>query len=123
MRANSPISMFILAALLVGEMALATLTGTSVAAEPITLSIIDTAGDLASTQAIIENYKKANPDKVNEIRIQRAPAPELPAKIKAQQDAGRLDINLILTGQDGGSLLAANKQLVRIPNYKTEFPR
>ena len=94
------------------------------AADPIVLSIIDTGGDLASTQAIIENYKKAYPDKVKEIRIQRAPAPELPAKVKAQQDAGRLDINLILTGQDGGSVLAANKQLIKLfPEYDKMFPR
>jgi putative spermidine/putrescine transport system substrate-binding protein len=93
------------------------------AAEPIVLSIIDTGGDLASTQVIIENYKKANPDKVKEIKIQRAPAPELPAKIKAQQDAGRLDINLVLTGQDGGAFLAANNQLIKIPNFAKLFPR
>src|SRR5437764_12031911 len=93
------------------------------AADPIQLSIIDTGGDLASTQAIIENYKKAYPDKVKEIRVQRAPAPELPAKIKAQQDAGRLDINLILTGQDGGSVLVGNKQLIRLPNFETAVPR
>jgi len=92
-------------------------------AEPITLSIIDVGGDLASVQVIIENYKKANPDKVKDIKIQRAPAPELPAKIKAQQDAGRLDINLILTGQDGGSVLVGNKQLIRLPNFETAFPR
>jgi len=99
------------------------LTSGTTRAEPITLSIIDTGGDLASTEVIIRNYAKANPNKVNDIKIQRAPAPELPAKIKAQQDAGRLDINLVLTGQDGGSLLALNKQIIQIPNYKTEFPR
>jgi putative spermidine/putrescine transport system substrate-binding protein len=94
------------------------------AAEPITLSIIDVAGDLGSTQTIIENYKKANPQKVKDLKIQRAPAPELPAKIKAQQDAGRLDINLILTGQDGGSVLAANKQIIKLfPTYEKMFPR
>ena len=92
-------------------------------AEPITLSIIDTGGDLASVQVIIENYKKAFPDKVKEIKIQRAPAPELPAKIKAQQDAGRLDINLVLTGQDGGSLLAQNNQVIKIPDHEKLFPR
>ncbi|MGB8556435.1 MAG: extracellular solute-binding protein [Pseudolabrys sp.] len=99
------------------------LTPGTTRAEPITLSIIDTGGDLASTEVIIRNYAKANPDKVKDIKIQRAPAPELPAQSKAQQDAGRLDINLGLTGQDGGSLLAANKQIIQIPNYKTEFPR
>src|SRR6266480_2260892 len=76
------------------------------AAEPITLSII-------------ENYKKLNPQNIKEIKLQRAPAPEVPAKIKAQQDAGRLDINLILTGQDGGSVLAANNQLIKLfPAYE-----
>jgi putative spermidine/putrescine transport system substrate-binding protein len=92
-------------------------------AEPIALSVIDTGGDLASTQVILENYKKAHPDKIKEIKIQRAPAPELPAKIKAQQDAGRLDINLVLTGQDGGSLLAQNEQLIQISDYQKNFPR
>lgn len=94
------------------------------AQQPITLSIIDVGGDLASVGVIIENYKKANPNKVKDIKIQRAPAPELPAKIKAQQDAGRVDINLILTGQDAGSILAANNQLVRLfPTYEKLFPR
>ena len=55
------------------------------AGQPITISIIDNGGDLASTGVIIENYKKANPDKVKEIKIQRGPAPETPAKIKALQ--------------------------------------
>lgn len=94
------------------------------AQQPITISIIDVGGDLASTGVIIENYKKANPQKVKEIKIQRAPAPELPAKIKAQQDAGRVDINLILTGQDAGSVLAANKQLIQLfPTYDKMFPK
>jgi putative spermidine/putrescine transport system substrate-binding protein len=124
MRARLTNSVFVLAALLVGGTVLASFPSTLVAAEPITLSIIDTGGDLSSTQPIIENYKKANPDKVKEIKIQRAPAPELPAKIKAQQDAGRLDINLILTGQDGGSVIAANKQVIKLfPDYDTLFPR
>lgn len=94
------------------------------AGQPITLSIIDNGGDYASTGVIIENYKKANPDKVKEIKLQRGPAPETPAKIKAQQDAGRADINLILTGQDAGSVLVANKQLIELfPKYDKMFPR
>jgi putative spermidine/putrescine transport system substrate-binding protein len=113
----------LLAVAAAGFAALSISVDPSLAAEPIVLSIIDTGGDLASTQVIIENYKKANPDKVKEIRIQRAPAPELPAKIKAQQDAGRLDINLVLTGQDGGAFLAANNQLIKIPDFEKLFPR
>ena len=103
MRLRPNASLRLLAATVAGVATLSLSASPTLAAEPIVLSIIDTGGDLASTQIIIENYKKANPDKVKEIKIQRAPAPELPAKIKAQQDAGRLDINLVLTGQDGGA--------------------
>jgi putative spermidine/putrescine transport system substrate-binding protein len=92
-------------------------------AQPITLSIIDVGGDLSSVQPIVENYRKANPNKIKDIRIQRAPQPELPAKIKAQQDAGRLDINLIMTGQAAASALIANGQLVRLlPDHEKLFP-
>ncbi len=98
--------------------------GTAMAGQPITISILDNGGDYASTGVIIENYKKAHPDKVKEIKLQRGPAPETPAKIKAQQDAGRADINLVLTGQDAGSVLAANKQLIELfPKYNKMFPR
>ncbi len=94
------------------------------AGQPITLSILDNGGDYASTGVIIENYQKANPDKVKEIKLQRGPAPETPAKIKAQQDAGRADINLILTGQDAGSVLVANKQVIELfPKYDKMFPK
>jgi putative spermidine/putrescine transport system substrate-binding protein len=94
------------------------------AQQPITISVLDNGGDLASTGMIIENYKKAYPNKVKEIKIQRGPAPETPAKIKAQQDSGRTDINLVLTGQDAGSVLAANKQLIELfPKYNKMFPK
>jgi putative spermidine/putrescine transport system substrate-binding protein len=94
------------------------------AQQPITISILDNGGDYASTGVIIENYKKAFPNKVKEIKLQRGPAPETPAKIKAQQDAGRADINLVLTGQDAGSVLAANKQLIQLfPTYDKMFPK
>ncbi len=104
--------------------AIATAPFSAASAEPITLSIIDCGGDLNSTKVIIENYQKANPQKIKEIKTQLAPAPEVPAKIKAQQDAGRIDINLVLTGQDAGSVLAANNQLVKLfPTYDKMFPR
>lgn len=91
---------------------------------PITLSIIDVAGDLTSTRQIIENYKAAHPQKVKAINYQLAPAPELPAKLKAQQDAGRLDINLLLTGQDAGSVLVNNGQVIKLfPKYEKLFPK
>lgn len=68
--------------------------------EPVTLNIIDVAGNLALTQKAIENYRKAKPNLVSRITFTKAPAPELAGKIKAQQDAGRVDIDLVLTGTD-----------------------
>ncbi len=112
-----------IAPLVVG-LVLAVGAGTALAGQPITISILDNGGDYASTGIIIENYKKANPDKVKEIKLQRGPAPETPAKIKAQQDAGRADINLILTGQDAGSVLVANKQVIDLfPKYDKMVPQ
>lgn len=67
---------------------------------PVALNIVDVAGNLALTQKAIENYRKAKPDWVSRITFGKAPSPELPGKIKAQQDANRVDIDLVLTGTD-----------------------
>lgn len=67
---------------------------------PVTLSVVDVAGNLALTQKAIENYRKAKPNLVSRIVFTKAPAPELPSKIKAQQAANRVDIDLVLTGTD-----------------------
>lgn len=66
--------------------------------QPLTLTIIDVAGNLQLTQAGIERFRAQNPKLVSRINYQRAPSPELPAKLKAQQDAGRVDLDLVLTG-------------------------
>src|SRR5689334_23434119 len=67
---------------------------------PVTLSIVDVAGNLALTQKAIENYRRAKPNLVSRITFTKAPAPELPSKIKAQQQANRVDMDLVLTGTD-----------------------
>ncbi len=69
-------------------------------ASPVTLNIVDVAGNLALTQPAIEAYQKARPNYVSRITFTKAPAPELPGKIKAMRDAGRMDIDLVLTGTD-----------------------
>ncbi len=69
-------------------------------ASPVTLNVVDVAGNLALTQKAIENYRKAKPEWVSKITFSKAPAPELPGKIKAQQDADSVDIDLVLTGTD-----------------------
>ncbi len=53
----------------------------------------------------------------------KAPAPELASKVKAQQDAGRIDIDLILTGSDGlAAGLEQNLWLKLLPAYNDRFP-
>lgn len=68
------------------------------AAAPVTLNIIDVAGQLQLTQEGIERFRAQNPNLVSRITFSRAPSPELPAKLKAMQNAGRVDIDLVLTG-------------------------
>src|SRR5215469_258956 len=90
---------------------------------PVTLNVIDVAGNLRLTQQSIETYRKGHSKLVDKIRFTQAPAPELPSKIKAQQNAGRLDIDLVLTGLDG--LAAGIDQdlwLRLMPDYQEKFP-
>src|SRR3954452_11213585 len=81
---------------------------------PVALSIVDVAGNLALTQKAFENYRKAKPNLVSRITFTKAPAPELPGKIKAQQDAKRVDIDLVLTGTDALSAGIEQKRWVEI---------
>jgi putative spermidine/putrescine transport system substrate-binding protein len=65
---------------------------------PVELRIIDVAGNLALTRASIERFAKDNSDIVSNLAFSRAPSPELAAKLRAEQAAGRVDIDLVLTG-------------------------
>jgi len=91
---------------------------------PVTLSVIDVAGNLALTQKAIENYRKAKPNLVSRITFTKAPAPELAGKLKAQQDAGRVDIDLVLTGTDALSAGIEQKLWVDlIPQHANALPK
>jgi putative spermidine/putrescine transport system substrate-binding protein len=68
--------------------------------EPVSLNVVDAGGQLQLTQRAMDDFAKANPKLVSKISYSQAPAPELPGKIKAQQDAGRVDIDLVLIGTD-----------------------
>jgi putative spermidine/putrescine transport system substrate-binding protein len=70
----------------------------ALAQAPVTINIVDVAGDLALTQAAFELYANKHPDKVAKFTFSKATAPEMPGKLKALQDAGRADIDLVLTG-------------------------
>jgi putative spermidine/putrescine transport system substrate-binding protein len=88
-----------------GAAAAAALSGRAMAQaakpkSPLTVTIVDVAGNLALTQKAFEAYRKAKPEMVSRFNFTKAPAPELPAKLRAQQNANRVDIDLVLTGTD-----------------------
>ncbi|HHV7523510.1 TPA: ABC transporter substrate-binding protein [Burkholderia orbicola] len=77
-----------------------TLSAAAAVAAPVSLNIVDVAGNLQLTQKAIEAFKDKNPGLVANVTFTNAPAPQLPGKIKAMQAAGRSDIDLVLTGTD-----------------------
>src|ERR1041384_7251441 len=85
----------LLAAVAMGTGAWLGLSAGPALAAPVTLNIVDVAGDLALTQDAIEAYQKNPPDLVSKVSSTKAPAPELPGKLKAMQAAGRSDIDMV----------------------------
>ncbi|KUZ77928.1 ABC transporter substrate-binding protein [Burkholderia ubonensis] len=77
-----------------------TLSATAAVAAPVSINIVDVAGNLQLTQKAIEAFREKNPNLVASVTFTNAPAPQLPGKIKAMQAAGRSDIDLVLTGTD-----------------------
>ena len=92
-------------------------------AQPVALSIMDVGGDLQLTRGAIDAYAKANPRLVSGITFSQAPAPELAGKLKAQQSAGRVDIDLVLTGVGGLSAgVAQNLWVPIVSEYGAALP-
>ncbi len=114
-----------LAAVAVATAAIFAFGGTAAQApkSPVTINIVDVAGNLALTQDALQNFATKNPNLIAKINFTKAPAPELPAKLKAMQGAGRSDIDLVLTGTD---FLAAGIEqglLEKIlPEHAAKFP-
>ncbi|MCS0495711.1 extracellular solute-binding protein [Ancylobacter mangrovi] len=92
-------------------------------AEPVVINVIDVAGDLQISQPALEKFQAEHPDLVSKFVFTQATAPELAGKLKAQQDAGRVDIDFVLTGND--ALAAGMEQglwLEILPKYADMFP-
>ena len=89
----------------------------------VALNIIDVGGALALVQKPLENYRKAKPELVSRMTFNKAPAPELPGKIKAMQDAGRVDIDVILGGLDALSAGIDQKLWIELfPRFADVLP-
>jgi putative spermidine/putrescine transport system substrate-binding protein len=92
-------------------------------AAPVALNVIDVAGNLALTQKAMEAYVAANPKLVSGITFNKATAPELPGKIQAEQTAGRLDIDLVLSGTDALSAgISQNLWIKLVPDHSDALP-
>lgn len=89
----------------------------------ISFSVIDVAGQLQLTKAAIEDYAKQHAQYVSGITYQTATAPELPAKLKAQQQANNVQLHFVLTGSDGLSAGVEQGLFTKIsPDYDAKFP-
>ncbi|TCM44236.1 ABC transporter substrate-binding protein [Kribbella sp. VKM Ac-2568] len=89
----------------------------------VTLNILDVAGNLQLTQGMIDEFVKQHSDVISKVTYSKSPAPELAGKIKAQQNANRVDIDLVLTGTDG--LSAGQQQGIwndLLPKYADRLP-
>jgi putative spermidine/putrescine transport system substrate-binding protein len=90
---------------------------------PVTINVVDVAGSLALLQTAMERYRDKHPDTVEKINFTKAPAPELPAKLKAMQAAGRSDIDLVTTGTDALAAGIDQGLWTRIlPDHADVFP-
>ena len=117
--------------LLGGAAGLAALGSTGVRAQqapalpksPVGINVIDVGGALALMQKAFEAYRQAKPELVSRITYVKAPAPELAGKVRAQQEAGRIDLDMILTGSDGlAAGLDQGLWLKLLPAYADRFP-
>jgi putative spermidine/putrescine transport system substrate-binding protein len=88
---------------------------------PVVLNILDVAGNLQLTEAMIDDFVSKNSDTVSKVTYSKSPSPELVGKVKAQQDANRVEIDLVLTGVDG--LAAGIEQNLWTPLLPTHADR
>jgi len=91
-------------------------------ASPVSITVVDVAGNLALTQGMFEAYAAAKPEWVSSFAFTKAPAPELPSKIKAQQAAGKVDIDLVLTGTDALAAGLSQDLWVDLAAHKADLP-
>src|ERR1700754_1682687 len=91
--------------------------------EAVTLNILDVAGNLQLTQGMIDEFVSKNSGQISKVTYSKATAPELVGKVKAQQNAGRVDIDLVLTGVDGlAAGIDQNLWTPLLPTYASRLP-
>jgi ABC-type uncharacterized transport system, periplasmic component len=90
---------------------------------PVTINVLDVAGNLQLTKGMMENFKAKYPNIISNITYTTATAPELAGKLQAQQQGGNVQINLVMTGTDGLSAGIKQNLLTKvIPDHQEMFP-
>jgi putative spermidine/putrescine transport system substrate-binding protein len=80
---------------------------------PVTLDILDVAGNQKLTGPMVDAFVKAHPDIISSVKWESAGAPDLVGTIKPQVDSGKLSVDLVMTGTDG--LSAGMEQNLWVP--------
>jgi putative spermidine/putrescine transport system substrate-binding protein len=88
---------------------------------PVTLNIVDVAGDLQLTKSMIEEFVRTHPKVIKKVTYTNATAPELPGKIKAQQAANQVQIGMVLTGTDALSAGVSQNLWVKTDDYTSRI--
>ncbi|GAA1292240.1 MULTISPECIES: extracellular solute-binding protein [Brachybacterium] len=69
--------------------------------EAVALNIFDVAGAQKELGPMIEKWAEDHPEIVSSVNFESGDAPSLVGQIKPQVDSGRLEVDLVLTGNDG----------------------
>ncbi|GAA1486267.1 extracellular solute-binding protein [Brachybacterium fresconis] len=69
--------------------------------EAVTLNIFDVAGGQKELGPMIEKWAEDNPEIISSVGFESGDAPSLVGQIKPQVDSGRLEVDMVLTGNDG----------------------
>lgn len=92
--------------------------------KPVELNVLDVAGNLQLTQGMIDDFVKAHPDVVSKVNATKATAPDMPGKLKAEQNSGTSQTHLVLTGTDGLASVIEQKLVHTVlPEYSARLPK
>lgn len=91
--------------------------------KPITLTILDVSGDLLTSKPSIQAFVAKNPNLVGKVNFETGAPTDVAGKVQAQQNAGSVDVDLVLTGGDGLSAMQSQHELITLlPTYAAAFP-
>ena len=68
---------------------------------PVTLNILDVAGNQKLTGPMVDDFVKKHPDIISAVTWESAGAPDLVGTIKPQVDSKNISVDLVMTGTDG----------------------